>query len=180
MAQISWQEGIQTTAEKRKIKRMAILRVGAKAFNKNGFVQTSLSSIAAQLQVTKPSLYYYVKNKDDILTGILDEAGGQLQAIISESKVAEWSGLATLRHFFEQYAGVVTDDFGACLILMRINAPEDRFRELYHGLSQQVLTAVNTHHHSGHQRRLYGRLRFQIYGLGHAGHHERDRLLVSG
>lgn len=143
MNDIQWQDGIQTIDEKRQIKRMAILRVGARAFNKSGFNQTSLSSIAKQLSVTKPSLYYYVKNKDDILTGILEQAGEQLRKIVKESKESDVSGLEALRAFYEAYGRIVTDDFGACLILMRINAPEARFRELYHGLSQEVLTAVD-------------------------------------
>ncbi len=143
MTQISWDDGIQSVDEKRQIKRMAILRVGANAFNQNGFNQTSLNSIAKQLNVTKPSLYYYVKNKDDILTGILEIAAEQLRELIKNTAVSSESGLKTLRTFFEAYGRIVTDDFGACLILMRINAPEDRFRQLYHSLSSEVLTAVS-------------------------------------
>ncbi|MEM7336356.1 MAG: TetR/AcrR family transcriptional regulator [Chloroflexota bacterium] len=140
--QIRWDDGIQSVNEKRQIKRMAILRVGAKAFNQNGFSQTSLNSIATQLNVTKPSLYYYVKNKDDILIGILEIAAKQLRELIENTAVSAEQGLPALRTFFEAYGRIVTDDFGACLILMRINAPEDKFRRLYHGLSSEVLTAV--------------------------------------
>ncbi len=39
----------------------------AQMFNERGFHATSLDDIAARLNVTKPTLYYYVKNKDEIL-----------------------------------------------------------------------------------------------------------------
>ncbi len=142
MAQTNWTAGIQTVDEKREIKRQAILRVAAQAFNNNGFHQTSLTSLAAQLSVTKPTLYYYVKNKDDILKGIIEIAMGQLYEVINSVKALEATGLEKLRYFFERYGAVVTDDFGTCLILMRINAPEPKFREDYHTLSGEVLAAM--------------------------------------
>lgn len=143
MGRINWAEGIQTADEKRQSKRLTIFRVGARAFNQFGFNQTTLHYIASQLQVTKPSLYYYIKNKDDILTGILEMAGQQLDEIIAEADNSDGNGLETLRRFFDRYSQIVTDDFGACLILMRINAPQEKFRQHYHSLSREVLTAVH-------------------------------------
>lgn len=54
-------------AEQRQAKRDAVLQVAAQMFNERGFHATSLDDIAARLNVTKPTLYYYVKNKDAIL-----------------------------------------------------------------------------------------------------------------
>lgn len=142
MTNKQWSNGIQTVDEKRAIKRQAILRVAARAFNQQGFTQTTLTNIAEQLNVTKPSLYYYVANKDDILTGILEEAITQLRSVINHVTTVEASGLEKLRDFFFRYSEVVTDDFGACLVLMRINAPAARFRDHYNALSYEVLQAA--------------------------------------
>ena len=48
-------------------KREAVVRAAAKAFNRNGYHNTSLDDIAAALEVTKPTLYYYVKSKEQLL-----------------------------------------------------------------------------------------------------------------
>ncbi|NOZ42987.1 MAG: helix-turn-helix transcriptional regulator, partial [Alphaproteobacteria bacterium] len=54
-------------AEKRQIKLDAILRHAAAAFMEKGYYKTSLEDIARRHQVTKPTLYYYIRNKEDIL-----------------------------------------------------------------------------------------------------------------
>ena len=53
--------------QQRQIKRDAVLATAAQLFNERGFHATSLDDIAARLNVSKPTLYYYVKNKDEIL-----------------------------------------------------------------------------------------------------------------
>ena len=51
----------------RAIKRDAVLRAAAQLFNEFGYHATSLAMVAQRLQVTKPTLYYYVQNKEEIL-----------------------------------------------------------------------------------------------------------------
>ncbi|MEM7344167.1 MAG: TetR/AcrR family transcriptional regulator [Chloroflexota bacterium] len=142
MAQPNWDIGIQSREEQHKIRRMAILRVAAHEFNHHGFDQTSLAKLAAELQVTKPAIYYYVKNKDDILEGILSIAIEQFRALIRKVQASEATGLEKLHDFFVGYSQVVSDEFGTCLILMRINAPKEKFRKPYHDLSSEVFAAM--------------------------------------
>src|SRR6185312_4198944 len=49
------------------IKREAVIRAAARAFNQKGYHNTSLDDIAAALEVTKPTVYYYVSNKEQLL-----------------------------------------------------------------------------------------------------------------
>jgi len=144
MTKAKWGEGLQTIDEKREIKRAAILRVAARAFNQGGFQQTSLAFLAKELNVTKPTLYYYAKDKDDILLGILEVATEQFRHLIQEAQTFEGSGLERLRYFYRRYGEVVTDDFGTCLVLMRINSPAAKFRVHYRMLSGEVLSAMET------------------------------------
>src|SRR6202048_986586 len=51
----------------REVKREAVIRAAAHAFNHKGYHNTSLDDIAAALQVTKPTVYYYVTNKEQLL-----------------------------------------------------------------------------------------------------------------
>ena len=53
--------------KERRTKRDAVLRMAAQSFNEKGFHATSLDDVAARLNVTKPTLYYYFKNKEEIL-----------------------------------------------------------------------------------------------------------------
>ena len=49
------------------VKRDAVIRAAARAFNAHGYHHTSLDDIAADLGVTKPTVYYYVENKEQLL-----------------------------------------------------------------------------------------------------------------
>src|SRR2546422_1088611 len=51
----------------REVKREAVIRAAAHAFNHKGYHNTSLDDIAAALEVTKPTVYYYVTNKEQLL-----------------------------------------------------------------------------------------------------------------
>jgi AcrR family transcriptional regulator len=54
--------------EKRtRLTQKAIVEVAAELFARNGFGATSLDDIAEVLGVTKPALYYHIKNKEEIL-----------------------------------------------------------------------------------------------------------------
>ena len=147
-----WGEGVQSRDEQRQLKRMAILRAAAQAFNQAGFHQTSLTDLAALLNVTKPTLYYYVKNKDDILQGILDVAGEQLRIAITTEldtfpqERPQANGLDKLRHFFKQYAAMMTDDFGACLIFDSCQCPRDQIsRTLSYRLTGGRVSSTSNH-----------------------------------
>ena len=48
-------------------KKDAVLLAGARLFTRKGFQGTSLDDIAQSLGVTKPTLYYYIANKEEIL-----------------------------------------------------------------------------------------------------------------
>src|SRR5215212_2161613 len=48
-------------------KREAVIRTAAQAFHERGYHNTSLDDVAATLGVTKPTVYYYVQNKEQLL-----------------------------------------------------------------------------------------------------------------
>ncbi|HXN65778.1 MAG TPA: TetR/AcrR family transcriptional regulator [Candidatus Acidoferrales bacterium] len=53
--------------DKRAKKRLEILRSAASAFRRHGYHGASVGRIARTLRMTKGSLYYYFKNKEEIL-----------------------------------------------------------------------------------------------------------------
>jgi TetR/AcrR family transcriptional regulator, cholesterol catabolism regulator len=55
-----------------------ILAVSARLFREKGYRATTMEDIAAELNVTKPALYYYIKTKHDLLYAICESAIGRL------------------------------------------------------------------------------------------------------
>ncbi|HEY7413888.1 MAG TPA: TetR/AcrR family transcriptional regulator [Ktedonobacteraceae bacterium] len=120
MAQTSprWTQEIQgREEEQRQLKRAALLRTAARIFNKMGFHQTTLVDLAKALNVTKPTLYSYIKSKDDILLECQRLALEQFQGVVELAQEHGATGLERLRYFFFQYAELATQDFGICILL---------------------------------------------------------------
>lgn len=100
----------------REAKRNAVLQAAAQLFNERGFHATSLDDIAARLNVTKPTLYYYVKNKDEILLQCVRQGLDMMLEGIEASRAAGGKAIDQLMNCMQVYARIVTMDFGMCLI----------------------------------------------------------------
>ncbi len=59
-----------------------ILKVGLKQFLRMGYDKTSLNSIAKEVGISKPSTYYYFKNKEELFENVL---------MLFFQKMGEWS-----------------------------------------------------------------------------------------
>jgi AcrR family transcriptional regulator len=105
-----------TRAQQRELKRQAVLHTAAQLFNERGFHATSLDDIAERLHVTKPTLYYYVKSKDDILLECVRAALGMMQEEIGVVRRAGGRALDQLVTCMRIYAMIVTQEFGRCVI----------------------------------------------------------------
>ena len=102
--------------QQREAKRQAVLQAAAELFNERGFHATSLDDIAARLNVSKPTLYYYVKNKDEILLQCVRQGLDMMLAGIEASRAAGGQAIDQLMTCMQVYARIVTQDFGMCLI----------------------------------------------------------------
>lgn len=74
-------------------KKEQILLSAIKIVNKKGFDQTTMEQISAQLHMTKGALYYYFKNKEDLLCQchhlIMSQAIEELHQIMNKVNSAE-------------------------------------------------------------------------------------------
>lgn len=100
----------------REVKRQAVLRAAAALFNEKGFHATSLDDVAERLYVTKPTLYRYVKNKDEILFECVRLGIETLHAAVEHVGLSGGTALEKLIAAIRQYVAIVTMDFGMCLI----------------------------------------------------------------
>lgn len=103
-------------ARQREVKRQAVLQTAAQLFNERGFHATSLDDIAERLNVSKPTLYYYIENKDQILLECVKTALDLMHAGIGEVRAAGGSAIEQLKACMRIYSGVVMQDFGMCVI----------------------------------------------------------------
>jgi AcrR family transcriptional regulator len=103
-------------AEERRAKREALLRAAVRSFNERGFHATSLDEVAASLGVSKPTIYHYLGNKDQVLLECLTYGVEQLLAAAEASRGEPGRGIDRLRSFLRRYAEVIMEDFGRCVI----------------------------------------------------------------
>src|ERR1019366_6904818 len=66
-------------------KRGAVLKTAAQLFLEKSYGRTSMNDVAERLHITKPALYHYFDNKEDILVecyrlgvGLIDETLGDI------------------------------------------------------------------------------------------------------
>jgi AcrR family transcriptional regulator len=97
-------------------KREAIIQEAARLFIDQGFENTSLTEIGKALSVTKPTLYYYFKSKNDIVLMIKRRAQGELFQLIDSIEKIECTGLEKLRRLFPRYIEIIASDYGKCLV----------------------------------------------------------------
>lgn len=100
----------------REVKREAVLRTAAQLFNEKGYHATSLDEVAERLHVTKPTLYYYVRNKEAILFECVRTGLEMMRAAIEAAGASGGSAMDKLVSAMREYARVATMDFGMCII----------------------------------------------------------------
>jgi AcrR family transcriptional regulator len=110
-------------------RRVEILRRAAIVFADKGYHETSVNSLAEHLGVSKPVLYYYANNKDDLLYQCCLMAHNELKQAMAATVQAHLSGLGKIRRFFATYAKIMGSDFGRCYVLVDVRALEPATRE---------------------------------------------------
>jgi AcrR family transcriptional regulator len=93
-----------------------ILQAAARIFNQRGYHETSMADVAKALGVSKPFLYYYLKNKEDLLFECSRIATQELHGMLDQVRRSDVVGWERLVLLFRGYAQVMTTDFGVCLI----------------------------------------------------------------
>ncbi|NWK97602.1 TetR family transcriptional regulator [Sphingobium lactosutens] len=109
----------RTRAEKirdREEKREAVLRAAVRMFNARGFHATSLDDVAASLGISKPTIYHYLGNKEQVLIECVTRGLEPLRQAAEAAKDEPGTGLDRLRRFLRHYAQINMEDFGRCVV----------------------------------------------------------------
>lgn len=122
----------------RGLKRQALLLAAVRMFNSNGFHATSLDDVAASLGVTKPVIYHYLGNKDQVLFECVRMGLEQLRAAAREARDGSGNGLDKLKLFLNLYAKIILQDFGRCVIRTADEALSPSSRIQFRGLKAEI------------------------------------------
>lgn len=135
--------------EGRAARRGAVLRAAVRMFNARGFHATSLEDVATSLGISKPTIYHYLGNKDQVLLECVTIGLQQLLEAGAIARAGPGTGADRLQSFLRRYAEINMDDFGRCVIRTGEEAltPESvrRFREL----KREIDTAMRDLIHEG-------------------------------
>jgi len=132
----------QQRRAERQAKRDAVLRAAVRMFNERGFHATSLDDVAASLGVSKPTIYHYLGNKDQVLLECCTLGLEQLLEAAAAARAASGSGLDRLARFLRLYAEITMDDFGRCVILTDDAALSAESRKRFRALKRQIDRAM--------------------------------------
>jgi len=100
-------------------KRVAILETAAHLFLERGFSRTSMRELAAMLKITKPALYYYFQNKEQILVECYRAGIASIEGLLEEAVLDDGDGLKKVETYLQVYAtAIVSHDFGRCVAML--------------------------------------------------------------
>lgn len=103
-------------ARQREVKRDAVILAAARAFKERGYHNTTLDDIAAYLNVSKPTIYYYLTNKEQILFECFRAGLGQITAALDELADAKTTGREKVITLMRRYAAAMASEFGWCMV----------------------------------------------------------------
>ncbi len=90
---------MQKTRPGKAVRRRQIFDAALEAFSMMGFERTSMDAIAAKLKITKPALYLYFKNKDDLFFSMIFDVFDKAIKDIKQLLATPVSGKEKLRLF---------------------------------------------------------------------------------
>jgi AcrR family transcriptional regulator len=99
-------------------KREAVLRTAAELFLEKSYTRTSLNDVAERLNITKPALYHYFQNKEEILLECYRWGTRLIGEILDNISAHCGTGLEKVEAFIYAYAEVMTINFGRCVMRM--------------------------------------------------------------
>jgi len=100
----------------RELKRDAVIRAAAREFNRKGYHNTSLDEIAARLEVTKPTVYYYVTSKEQLLFECFVAGVEQIRAAFRAVRELAVPARERLNAVLRHYGEAVASEFGWCMV----------------------------------------------------------------
>ena len=136
-------KAFQARQRNQDIKRDAVLQTAAHMFLEQGYRRTSMSELAKRLQITKPALYYYFRNKEELLVECYRAGITLIEILLDKALVSQGTGLDKVKVYIEAYAkSVVLHDFGRCVSMLDENELSSETRKLVRALKRRIDASI--------------------------------------
>jgi AcrR family transcriptional regulator len=125
------------------VKRDAVLQTAAQLYLEMGYRKTSMSLLAARLNITKPALYYYFRNKEELLVECYRAGIESIEGALKGAIDYQGNGLQKVESYIRSYAkAIVTFDFGRCVATLDDSELSDQARRLVRNLKRRIDDAI--------------------------------------
>ena len=111
------------------LKKNRMLRAAARCFNEKGYSGTSLKDVADLLGLTDAALYYYVKNKEELVYLCYLRAGDVGRETMDRAIAEGASGLDIVRRYLRYHLEIMTGERGPIAIMSEIPSLDPEHRE---------------------------------------------------
>src|SRR5215475_864694 len=102
--------------------RVDIMKSAAKAFRKLGYHGATVEQIAAALHMKKGNLYYYFKNKEEILFACHQYSLDQLSRLLEEVETSDAPPDEKLRRLIVAFVHTILDELHGTALFLDLEA----------------------------------------------------------
>src|SRR5580765_4959467 len=102
--------------------RVEILKSAAKAFRRLGYHGATVEQIAAALHMKKGNLYYYFKNKEEILYACHQYSLDQLNQLLHEVQLSGLTADRKLRRLIDAFVHTILDELHGTALFLDLEA----------------------------------------------------------
>jgi len=102
--------------------RLEILKSAAKAFRRLGYHGATVEQIAAALHMKKGNLYYYFKNKEEILFACHQYSLDRLLALLDDIEQREIGADEKLRELIVAFVHIILDELHGTALILELEA----------------------------------------------------------
>lgn len=144
----------QLKAEVAAFKRRRIIEEASDLFFARGYEATTLDAIAEQLNVTKPFIYSYCKNKSELLSDICEVGVQQSLIALDEALAAPGSASERLKLVVDRVARIVIENQRYIVVYQREEKNLDpldarRIRDLRHLFDKKLADLLQEGRNAG-------------------------------
>ena len=108
--------------DKFEAKRVEILKTAAAAFRRRGYHGASVDEIAGALAMTKGNLYYYFRNKEDILYACHDYSLNLILAVMDEVRAENIPADEKLHKLIVAFVHLIIDELHSTALTLDLQA----------------------------------------------------------
>lgn len=129
---------MKRVVKKPDVRRLEIMDVAEKLFEKEGYAKTSVESIIKKAGIAKGTFYYYFKAKEDILQALVDKTSSDMETYFNS--IIELENKSAIEKFRLMIRGPKKKKITSSSVMKIIHKPENR--ELQEKLNIEAVKVI--------------------------------------